>query len=67
MKIKSILHHTIFTVGIALVSSLAQADDTSFKKDRAAILSMVGKFEVTFNFHETYSISEGYTIKENKY
>lgn len=67
MKIKSILRHAIFIAGISLVSAFAQADDTSFKKDRAAILSMAGKFEVTFNFHETYSTSEEYTIKEKKY
>lgn len=42
----------------------AIADDQKFAKDRAAILSMAGAFEVEFNFTETVSLAEGYELKK---
>ena len=37
----------------------------SYEKDREAILGMVGKFEVEFNFEETVSLVEGYELRES--
>lgn len=49
-----------------ILTSFADANE-AFEKDRAAILAMTGKFKVSFNFHETYSIKENYTLKEQAY
>ena len=38
--------------------------DSKFEQDRAAILGMAGKFEVTFSFKETVSLAEGYELKK---
>ena len=40
---------------------------SSFQKDRAAILAMAGEFKVTFNFHETHSLHKGYQIRPKAY
>lgn len=61
------LRKAALCAGLAFVSPQAQADETAFEKDRAAILAMAGKFEVTFNFHETYTTAGSYEIKEKKY
>lgn len=41
-----------------------QADSEKFSRDRAAILAMVGKFEVEFNFTETVALAPGYQLKK---
>lgn len=35
-----------------------------FEKDRAAILGMVGEYDVTFDFEETLAVREGYELAE---
>ena len=51
---------------IITATSLIQASEPP-AADRQAILSMAGEFEVTFNFHETLSLKDGYEIKPDKY
>lgn len=53
-------------LGAATIGTAATAK-TAFEKDRAAILAMAGKFKVTFNFHETYSVKSGYEVKKKAY
>lgn len=67
MTPKSILRNSLIATGIALASPIIHANESNFKKDRAAILALAGKFEITFNFHETYSTANGYEIKTKKY
>jgi hypothetical protein len=43
----------------------AQAD-TTFEKDRRAILAMLGEYEVTFTFRETVVLKPGYERKTSK-
>ncbi len=76
MKNKSILS-LLSILGIATLSCpLGYADEpqspsseelATFKKDRAAILAMVGEFKVSFKFHETYGIKDDYKLKEKIY
>lgn len=53
---------------IALVSSLTFAQSSKLKKDREAIKSMCGCYEVTFNFAETFQHSKDslYKASPNK-
>ncbi|MEN1706458.1 MAG: DUF6607 family protein [Planctomycetota bacterium] len=54
---------------VALVCSaavLAGDGSSAFNRDRDAILSLAGAFEVEFNFHETFGVSAGYTLAEPK-
>lgn len=50
-----------------LAASLLPAAAEPPAADRAAILSMAGEFEVTFNFQETVSLKDGYQLKPEKY
>ena len=49
--------------GLAIVPAFILASEPP-EKDREAILSMAGEFEVLFNFEETVSLQKGYTLKE---
>ena len=52
----------VFTV--VLQPGRAYGKESTFQKDRRAILSMVGKFDVEFNFRETVSLLKDYEIKD---
>lgn len=56
-----ILKSTILAV---LACSLAQASESTFSRDRAAILAMAGAFEVEFNFEETIALAKDYQLKK---
>lgn len=49
-----------------LVPASAQGDGAPPDADRRAILAMAGDFEVTFDFRETLSLHDGYTLAEPK-
>jgi len=49
---------------LALEGTAAAADPDAFKKDRDAILSMAGKFDVEFTFRETVPLVAGYELKK---
>lgn len=42
------------------------AEASTYAEDRAAILSMVGNYRVTFDFTETVSFAADYTLKDKK-
>ncbi|WP_262694333.1 DUF6607 family protein [Kordiimonas aquimaris] len=42
----------------------ASIEQAAIKRDRQAILAMVGDFDVTFDFRETVSFQQGYTPKD---
>ena len=50
--------------GAASAETLASGHD--FEADRAAILSMAGEYEVTFDFTEVLPLEPGYELKEPK-
>lgn len=56
----------LISIGFGMMSA-AYAETSNFEKDRQAILSMAGKYEVTFHFRETVSLSKGYEVKEGAY
>lgn len=43
----------------------AQGVDSSFERDRQAILAMAGSYNVTFSFRETVALAPGYEVKED--
>ena len=54
-------------VAAAVLASPALAENeaqSSFEQDREAILAMVGKFKVNFNFKETVALQEGYELRK---
>lgn len=54
-------------VGLTILVAGGQAHaQSSFEKDRAAILAMAGDFQVTFDFTETVSFQADYALKEPK-
>ncbi len=67
---------TLLAVSVLILAGCASttqtasvADDpvqSSFERDRAAILAMAGDFRVTFDFIETVAFGEGYELKEQK-
>lgn len=59
--------HLLFTVLCALLPSVSFADETAFERDRQAILAMAGEFKVGFHFQETFSLKEGYEVREKSY
>lgn len=64
------MKHTLIALAVAV--GWAHGADTgtgsgetgSFQRDREAILGMVGKFRVEFNFRETVSLVDGYELQE---
>ncbi|MEM9839552.1 MAG: DUF6607 family protein [Pseudomonadota bacterium] len=48
------------------VGSSSEAVQSSFERDRQAILAMAGTFDVKFDFIETVALAEGYEIKDRK-
>ena len=55
------------TTPTALSQTASEAVRSSkFEEDRKAILAMAGDYKVTFDFTETVSFVEGYTLKEPK-
>ncbi|MEM8954148.1 MAG: DUF6607 family protein [Verrucomicrobiota bacterium] len=44
-------------------TAVTGGETSSFEKDREAILSMAGEFEVLFNFEETVPLRPGYKLK----
>lgn len=66
MKLPSML----LAAGVMLSGMSARSEEApggSFEKDREAILKMSGDFKVTFHFHETLSLKDGYAVKEKAY
>jgi len=58
-----LLSKVFLVFGSVLVAALpAQADD--IEQDRAAILAMVGDFEISFDFRETAALAFGYELAE---
>lgn len=62
---------TILTLAASLLmttaGSAAESSESTFKKDRAAILGMAGKYKVDFNFYETFQLSKDYELIDEKY
>lgn len=61
---------TCYTLACALFASILAVDASPEKAkeaDRAAILAMAGKHKVGFKFYETFSVKDGYKIKEKVY
>ncbi|MFT6178251.1 MAG: gas vesicle protein [Akkermansiaceae bacterium] len=54
----------ITSLFVATATLQSYADSISFSCDRAAILAMVGKFEVEFNFTETVALAKDYELKK---
>lgn len=54
-------------IALLLFSGLAHAEESSFEKDRQAILAMAGEFKVGFQFRETLSLHGDYQIDEKPY
>lgn len=52
---------------LLLLARPCAAEETSFEKDRRAILSMAGEFQVGFHFRETLSLHRDYAIREKAY
>lgn len=52
---------------ILIVARPCKAEESPFEKDRRAILSMAGEFQVGFHFRETLSLREDYRIHEEAY
>jgi hypothetical protein len=50
---------------LAAFAPFAGAGESSFDKDRAAILAMAGEYEVKFKFDETVSLREGYELRHD--
>jgi hypothetical protein len=48
------------------VTGVESSEIARFERDREAILSMAGDYEVSFDFTETVSFVEGYELKEPK-
>lgn len=46
------------------VAEAQPANNSPAPEDRAAILGMVGEFEVSFDFHETVILAEGYERRD---
>ncbi len=57
---------TLFLLALPVIAS-ANEPETAFEKDRAAILSMAGDYQVGFHFRETLSLREDYKITEGSY
>ena len=53
-----------FGVIACLQVAPALGEEKAFEKDRRAILAMVGKFDVEFNFRETVSLMQDYELKK---
>ena len=49
---------------LALGGTATATDPNAFKKDRDAILSMAGQFDVEFTFRETVPLVSGYELKK---
>lgn len=58
---------SIATLATALLTLTSNITHASFEQDRKAILSMAGKYNVTFRFHETQSLTPDYQITKKKY
>lgn len=52
-------------VALCFQSAASAGENTSFERDRGAILAMAGKFRVEFNFEETVALAEGYELRES--
>lgn len=60
----------LVAAGVMLVGTFAQAEEapeSAFEKDRKAILSMAGDFQVSFHFHESVPLHADYTLKDRAY
>jgi hypothetical protein len=55
------------SMAAVLFCGTAFADDSTFEKDRKAILAMAGDFKVGFHFQETISLHEGYEVRTKPY
>lgn len=60
------LHAISLLIPLLLAGSVL-AGEAAFEKDRKAILAMAGDFEVGFHFRETFSLHEGYEVREKPY
>lgn len=58
------MQHYRFATLLSLFAASALQGDDSFDRDRAAILAMVGTFQVEFNFKETISLRPDYELKK---
>lgn len=57
-------HHALLMGIVGMIAPAVADEQSSFEQDRQAILAMVGKFKVEFNFEETVSLVEGYELKK---
>ena len=62
MKLRSMVLAAVFAGGVGFAE-----ENSSFEKDRQAILAMAGDFKVGFHFQETLSLQSDYEAKEKPY
>ncbi len=54
----------LLAVPLLAASAAAAPVSDAFERDRAAILAMAGRYQVSFNFNETVPLRAGYTLAE---